>query len=339
MGGIFKVFNSILGILAIVVCLAVTGVIVYSSLNPNMGGSSPLAVSTGTPDVSASPGETTSPGATPSVSPSHVHDYKESIYLQATCLSGGRLQFTCECDDFYFVETPAVGHQADDWEVSEPATATKTGLRVQKCISCDEILASEVIPVTGSGSTPATTPHVHQYMPSIESEPTCTMAGIRRYTCSCGSYYRENIQANGHLAGGWTVVTNATATQTGVRQRICTVCQTMIDSQVIPVLQGSPTPTASPLPSGATPRPSATPTATPSPTPHSHNFVWYEYKGATCTDQGIMTGNCSCGEEEHKPIDIDPDNHKFSIVRFVPATDTTEGYTQYICERCGEIRT
>ncbi len=338
MGGIFKVLNSIMGILAIVVCLAVTGVIVFSSLNPNMGGSSPLAASTRNPEESASPEVTASPGETPTVTPGHVHDYKESVDLQASCLAGGRQKFECECDDFYFVETAAVGHKADDWEITVPATATREGLRVQKCIFCDEILASEVIPVTGSSSAPAATPHFHRYIPSIESEPTCTVAGIRRFSCSCGSYYRENIPANGHLAGAWTVVTNATSTQTGVQQRICTVCHTMIDSQTIPVLQGSPTPTASPLPSGSTPRPSATPSATPSPTPHSHNFVWYVYKPATCTDQGIMTGNCSCGEEEHKPIDIDPNNHQFSIANYIPATDTSEGYTQYICERCGEIK-
>lgn len=344
MGGVFKALNSIMGVLAIVVCLAATGVIVYSSLNPKMGGSSPLAASTGSPDISVSPDVAATPSEAPSTTPGHIHDYQETVDLQATCLAGGRLRFICECGDFYFVETPAVGHQPDDWEITVQPTATKEGLRVKKCIYCDEVLVSEVIPATGSGavgSSPGPS-HVHEYMPSVESEPTCTVAGIRRFTCSCGSYYKENIPAMGHLAGGWTEVTKPTATETGIQQRICTVCHTMIDSRVIPVLQGSPSPSKSPAPSGtnpsASPKPTATPTATPKPTPHSHNFVWYVYKEATCTEKGIMTGNCSCGEEDHKPIDVDKDNHKFSLVSVVQATATSEGYTRYVCERCGESK-
>ena len=36
------------------------------------------------------------------------------------------------------------------------------------------------------------------YTGSITKEATCTEAGVRSYTCSCGDSYTENIPATGH---------------------------------------------------------------------------------------------------------------------------------------------
>ncbi|WP_024859080.1 CHAP domain-containing protein [Ruminococcus albus] len=42
------------------------------------------------------------------------------------------------------------------------------------------------------------TPHVHSYGSSVTKQPTCIDAGVRTYTCSCGSSYTESIPATGH---------------------------------------------------------------------------------------------------------------------------------------------
>lgn len=343
MSGLLKLLNSILGILAVVACLATVGIIAYSLTHPNMGGNVPTQAAAETPSDSSGDGEgqsdaIASPGESGMDLSGHVHDYKETVDLQPTCMSSGRFKYICSCGDYYFVDEPTIGHTAGDWETATQATSTKEGLKVKKCIYCDEIMAQETIPKAGAPTADGT--HIHEYVATIESEPTCTVAGIRKYLCSCGSFYKENIHANGHLAGDWVIVKEATASETGVRQRICNVCHTLIDSRTIPTLPPTPTPSTSPLPSGATATPTATPspTAAPTVTPHAHNFTWYVYKEATCTEKGIRTGNCFCGAEESQPIDPDPNNHKYSVTIIKP-TATQKGYTLHICSRCGHSYT
>ncbi len=334
MSGILKVLNLLLGILAVVVCLATVGIILYASLHPNMGTNVSLTAATEAPADETPAEEQTAAPASPAesgIAAGHVHNYKETVDIQATCMSSGRMKFICECGDCYYKEIATVGHVTDDWETVTKATETKDGLRVKKCIYCDELIAQEIIPATGSGTGGNTDGHVHEYTAAVESEPTCTVAGIKKYTCSCGSFYRENISAIGHLAGDWVIIKEATTTETGLQQKICNVCYTLIDSRGIAKL---PIPSATPLPSGATPTPTPTPTATPTATPHTHNFVYYEYKPATCVEKGIQTGNCFCGAEDIKPIDVNKDNHNFAITVVKP-TATQKGYTQYVCTRCG----
>lgn len=40
--------------------------------------------------------------------------------------------------------------------------------------------------------------HTHSYTSSVTAAATCTTAGVRTYTCSCGSSYTESIPATGH---------------------------------------------------------------------------------------------------------------------------------------------
>lgn len=41
-------------------------------------------------------------------------------------------------------------------------------------------------------------PHTHSYTSSVTTAATCTNAGVRTYTCSCGESYTEEIPAAGH---------------------------------------------------------------------------------------------------------------------------------------------
>lgn len=56
-------------------------------------------------------------------------------------------------------------------------------------------------PSSGSTSTPSTPSkpvHTHSYTSSVTKQPTCCEAGVRTYTCSCGSSYTESIPATGN---------------------------------------------------------------------------------------------------------------------------------------------
>lgn len=258
MNGILKVLTAILGVLAVLACLATIGIVGYSMTNNSntsqnnhtkgqpdtipsdvaFDGDGNLvvqasAVPTMTPetDSSASPDEVPTPTPASADVSNHVHDYQETVVKKATCYSAGQMKYTCSvCGDEYYVDIMSTGHVPDDWEVVRKPTATEEGLRVKKCIYCDEIVASEPIPVEttgGSNGAAAASPtpaHIHQYTATTEREPSCVLAGLRRYSCSCGSFYTEMIPAPGHIASDWTTVEEPTSTMLGRQQRTCVVC-------------------------------------------------------------------------------------------------------------------
>ena len=46
--------------------------------------------------------------------------------------------------------------------------------------------------------------HAHSYSSVVTTQPTCTLPGVKTYTCTCGDSYTENIPAKGH---SWAVKT------------------------------------------------------------------------------------------------------------------------------------
>ena len=365
MNGILKVLTAILGVLAVIACLATIGIVGYSMTNN--GNTTPnnhtntntntnenlvvqaSAVPTMTPetDSSASPDEVPTPTPASTDVSNHVHDYQESVVKKATCYSAGQMKYTCSiCGDEYYVDIMSTGHVPDDWEVVRKPTATQEGLRVKKCIYCDEIVASEPIPVettSGSNGAAAASPtpaHIHQYTATTEREPSCVLAGLRRYSCSCGSFYTEMIPAPGHIASDWTTVEEPTSTMLGRQQRTCVVCGVVLDSRPLNTVSASPSSSAGASASAsatATAKTSASPSASAnasaSPSAHKHNYVSYVLKEANCTERGIRSFVCSCGSSYAEPIERDLNNHTYRAV-VIPATNTTQGYTIYTCIRC-----
>ena len=371
MNGILKVLTAILGVLAVIACLATIGIVGCSMTNN--GNTTPnnhtntnenlvvqaSAVPTMTPetDSSASPDEVPTPTPASTDVSNHVHDYQESVVKKATCYSAGQMKYTCSiCGDEYYVDIMSTGHVPDDWEVVRKPTATEEGLRVKKCIYCDEIVASEPIPVettSGSNGAAAASPtpaHIHQYTATTEREPSCVLAGLRRYSCSCGSFYTEMIPAPGHIASDWTTVEEPTSTMLGRQQRTCVVCGVVLDSRPLNTVSASPSSSAGASASAGTTAaasasasatataktsasPSASANASASPSAHKHNYVSYVLKEANCTERGIRSFVCSCGSSYAEPIERDLNNHTYRAV-VIPATNTTQGYTIYTCIRC-----
>lgn len=359
MNGLMKVLTGILGVMAVIACLATVGVIGYAL----SGGGSGSGQQTDTVVVEATPTPLTSE-ATPTVIPTsdngtqgqvinladHIHNYEESVDIKATCYQAGRLLYTCsECGDYYYVDVHSTGHVPDDWEILRQATATEDGIRVQRCIYCDEIVAQETIVYEGSGdgegSNASNANHVHEYTAEVDREPTCILAGLRRYTCTCGDFYTEPIPAKGHVATDWTEVEAATTTMLGREQRTCTVCGVVLDSRPIAALSPSASPAASGSGSSsgnATTAPTAASTASaqasaaPSATPHTHNYASYVIKEANCQEKGIRSFVCSgCGSSYAEEIDLDLNKHSYQAI-VIPPTNATMGYTLYRCIRCND---
>ena len=377
MNGILKVLTAILGVLAVIACLATIGIVGYSMTNNDTSQNSSTkgqldslpsdvtidsngnlvvqasAVPTMTPVSDGSTDAGTVPTPTPASADvsNHAHDYQETVVKKATCYAAGQMKYTCSiCGDEYYVDVMSTGHVPDDWEIVRKPTATEEGLRVKKCIYCDEIVASEPIPVeTTSGSNASASPtpaHIHQYTASTEREPSCVLAGLRRYSCSCGSFYTEMIPAPGHIASDWTTVEEPTSTMLGREQRTCVVCGVVLDSRPLNTVSASPSSSASASASAratatasasasatATAGTSSSPSASASPSAHKHNYASYVLKEANCTERGIRSFVCSCGSSYAEPIERDLNNHTYRSV-VIPATNTTQGYTVYTCIRC-----
>lgn len=58
--------------------------------------------------------------------------------------------------------------------------------------------ASQPVVPQEKPSEPAKPAHTHSYTATVTANPTCGSAGVKTYTCSCGSSYTESIPALGH---------------------------------------------------------------------------------------------------------------------------------------------
>ena len=375
MSGLVKVLTGLLGVMAVVACLATIGIIGYS-----MTGAGAEKNANATAEVTASPTaeqalvtavpeqtpgeEEASQSAEPVQTPrpigdtDHIHDYEETMEKRATCYSAGRIRYVCECGDEYYVDVMSIGHVAGDWEITRIPTAERDGIRVQKCIYCDDILTQENVLFADetdkdegrNGSEEDTAKaenHIHQYTSEIVREPSCVLAGLRKYTCSCGNFYTDMIPAPGHVATDWTVAEEPTTTYMGTEQRTCSVCGVVLDSRSVPALSPSPSASASAsastqpsatltiAPTSGTSTPSVSPSAsaTPSATPHSHQYRSYVLKEANCTEKGIRSFVCNCGSSYAESIELELDRHSYRAV-VIPPTQHTTGQTVYTCVRC-----
>lgn len=106
-------------------------------------------------------------------------------------------------------------------------------------------------------------PHIHNYVVSIENDATCTENGRKKYTCTCGDSYTEDIPAIGHDYSGKTTL-NATCTSESIKTFICSHCGDSYTESISKL---------------------------------AHQYVEKVSKTATCTEEGRKETSCSmCGE-------------------------------------------
>lgn len=276
MDKLLKIGTGIFGVLAVLACLSTVGIVGYALVDGTPEKSPEevyqaemQAYNEETQDIhvlnEATP---SSSGIQTPLYDEHIHNYVESMDVKANCYREGRLKYTCDtCGDIYYIDVPMTGHRPDDeWAVTREATPDLVGLRVKYCIYCDQIVTIEDIPYTSEENSTENENHIHNYTSTIEREPTCIFAGLRKYTCSCGSSYTEPIHAPGHVASDWEVAEEATTTHKGTEQRVCRVCGVLLDSRPIDAKQESPTPTKSPANTVA---PTRTPEQTSTPRPNA----------------------------------------------------------------------
>ena len=201
-------------------------------------------------------------------------------------------------------ETPALGHDLGEYEVTQPQSCVEDGLKEAHCSRCDYVDV-QVIPADGN----------HNYCIEVEEsrvEPTCTVDGSVQMKCACGeiSPTPKILHAMGHHCPEWTVVREATCTRYGSMEAPCVNCDEFVDTKAIPMLGH--------LWDGGT--------VTTEPTDLTDGVMTY-----TCTREG-------CGDTYTEVIPALGHTHTPERVNAEECTCVWDGYTgDLICTGCGMV--
>ena len=204
---------------------------------------------------------------------------------------------------------------------------------------------------------------IHEMERVDEKEETCLTNGNNEYwVCSCGKYYsdangtneiEENSwirQATGHMYADWIVTSEATCTEKGQKEKVCTVCGEKV-TEAIPAnghafaetftVDTEPTCTVE----GSKSKHCANCDEVADVTAiaakgHSWNDDYTIDKEASCTEEGSKSIHCAtCGiTDETTVTDIPAKGHSFGDwVEVTPSDCENSGLKQHTCESCGLV--
>ena len=120
----------------------------------------------------------------------------------------------CSCGERLNV----ANHIYGDWRETKPATETEAGSRERDCTGCDYV-QTETIPMLE---------HEHSYGDWQKDETQ------HWKECRCG----EKTEVGNHTFGDWTITKEPTTTETGSRERTCSICK-YTQEETIPVHEHS----------------------------------------------------------------------------------------------------
>ena len=138
--------------------------------------------------------------------PVHVH----SIHDETWKYDDTNHWQECSCGEKLNVANHAYG----EWRVTKPATETEKGSKARDCTVCDHV-QTETIPMLE---------HEHSYG-DWQKDKT------RHWKeCSCG----EKTEVGNHTFDDWTITKKPTTTETGSRERTCSICK-YTQTETLPV--------------------------------------------------------------------------------------------------------
>lgn len=205
--------------------------------------------------------------------PAKGHTEVTDIGHEPTCTESGLTDGShCSVCNTILTEQeviPAKGHTPYlNWETIKNPTCIAHGEKVRYCSVCGEVAETMNIDVTdhqpvideakeatclNSGLTEGShcsvchtvlvtqqviQPKGHDWDEGeIISNPTCTTTGEKLYHCkNCGQTKSETIPIRGHKPSAeWSVIKEATTTETGLEEKHCIVCGAVLESREIPI--------------------------------------------------------------------------------------------------------
>ncbi|WP_346707663.1 LPXTG cell wall anchor domain-containing protein [Massilistercora timonensis] len=179
----------------------------------------------------------------------------------------------CSCGEKFDI----ADHSFDNWTITKEPTTTETGSRERDCTVCDYV-QTETIPMLE---------HEHSYG-DWQKDKTQHWK-----ECSCG----EKTEVGNHTFDNWTITKEPTTTETGSRERDCTVCD-YVQTETIPMLE------------------------------HEHSY------GDWQKDETQHWKECRCGEK------TEVGNHTFDNWTITKEPTTTEtGSRERDCTVCDYVQT
>ena len=165
--------------------------------------------------------------------------WKVVTTVEPTCVTDGYKEYKNSLTGKTKTETiPATGNHSYEVTDSVDATCTEKGSVTYTCSVCGDTYTEETDTLE------------HSYEVTEQKEATCTEKGYTKYTCSvCGDSYTEDIAPTGHDNGEWSVTKEASSFSSGTKELRCTVCDELLDTEVIP--QTFPIPLAGVIALGA----------------------------------------------------------------------------------------
>ena len=146
----------------------------------------------------------------------------------------------------------------------------------------------------------------HSYTSKITTAATCTKAGVKTHTCTCGYSYTEALSATGHTEVKDAAVAATCTTAGKTEGSHCSVCNAVIKAQ----------------------------TAVPAT---GHSYTSKVTTAATCTKNGVKTFTCSKCSHSYTEA-IAATDHTVVIDAAVPATCTNSGLTEgKHCSVCNTV--
>ena len=142
--------------------------------------------------------------------PVHTHD----VHDKAWKYDDTNHWQECSCGEKLNVANHAYG----EWRVTKPATETEEGSKARDCTVCDYV-QTETIPMLE---------HEHSYGDWQKDETQ------HWKECRCG----EKTEVGNHTFDDWTITKEPTTTETGSRERTCSICK-YTQEETIPVHEHS----------------------------------------------------------------------------------------------------
>ena len=270
------------------------------------------------------------------VIPAKGHDEVIDAAVEPTCtkdgLTEGRHCKTCNEVIVAQKVVKALGH--DYVAVVTPPTCTQDGYTTHTCSRCHDSYVDSHVDSTGTE---------HSYDSTKVYEPTCTEDGYTVKICSiCGHELKLEdtiVPAYGHK---FTYeVVEPTCTTGGYTVRKCTVCGysdtvdkvdalghdfTSVVTEPTCTEKGYTTLTCKRCNHTEIPEESYVPAL-------GHKYVGVVTTPATCTENGVMTYTCHCGDSYTEIIPAT--NHSYDGGVVTAPTCHERGYTTYTCKKCG----
>ena len=117
-------------------------------------------------------------------------------------------------------------HTASDWIVEKVATTTEEGLKYKECTVCGYRMAEETI-----AKVVEEVKHEHVF-----SDTWSTSGTEHWHACTADGCDGTVADKAAHTVSDWKVVKEATTQEEGARQKECTVCGAVLETQTIPKL-------------------------------------------------------------------------------------------------------